>query len=84
MSVSEPLATPSSSVFGEGHLKRDVGLRGLTLISLGSIIGSGWLLGALGAIALLASMYMLFRSQRSHARLEIDAVVARIRELAGR
>jgi amino acid transporter len=49
MSVSEPLATPSSSVFGEGHLKRDVGLRGLTLISLGSIIGSGWLLGALGA-----------------------------------
>jgi amino acid transporter len=49
MSVSEPLDAPSSSVFGEGHLKRDVGLRGLTLISLGSIIGSGWLLGALGA-----------------------------------
>ncbi len=48
-SVSEPAAAPSSSVFGEGHLKRDVGLRGLTLISLGSIIGSGWLLGALGA-----------------------------------
>ena len=36
-------------MFGEGQLKRDVGLRGLTLISLGSIIGSGWLLGALGA-----------------------------------
>src|SRR5256714_4021735 len=32
-----------------GELKRDVGLRGLTMISLGSIIGSGWLLGALGA-----------------------------------
>jgi amino acid transporter len=48
-SVSEPAAAPSSTVFGEGQLKRDVGLRGLTLISLGSIIGSGWLLGALGA-----------------------------------
>jgi amino acid transporter len=33
----------------ECHLRRDVGLRGLTLLSLGSIIGSGWLLGALGA-----------------------------------
>ncbi len=49
MSVSEPVAPAGASVFGEGHLKRDVGLRGLTLISLGSIIGSGWLLGALGA-----------------------------------
>jgi amino acid transporter len=48
-SVSEAAGAPSSTVFGEGHLKRDVGLRGLTLISLGSIIGSGWLLGALGA-----------------------------------
>src|SRR5580704_16921492 len=34
----------------QGHqLKRAVGLRGLTLISLGSIIGSAWLLGALTA-----------------------------------
>jgi amino acid transporter len=33
----------------EHQLKRAVGLRGLTLISLGSIIGSGWLLGALTA-----------------------------------
>src|SRR5512142_2516199 len=33
-----------------GHgLRRDVGFWGLTFISLGSIIGSGWLLGALGA-----------------------------------
>ena len=31
----------------ENALKRDVGLTGLTMISLGSIIGSGWLLGAL-------------------------------------
>jgi len=34
---------------GEHHLHRAVGLRGLTFISLGSIIGSGWLLGALTA-----------------------------------
>src|SRR5689334_23639716 len=35
-----------------GHskaLRRDVGLIGLTFFSLGSIIGSGWLLGALDA-----------------------------------
>jgi amino acid transporter len=31
------------------HLRRDVGLIGLTFISLGSIVGSGWLLGALMA-----------------------------------
>jgi len=30
------------------------------------------LLGALGAMALLAAMYVLFRSQRSRARLEVD------------
>ncbi len=34
---------------GSAGLRRDVGLVGLTFISLGSIIGSGWLLGALGA-----------------------------------
>ena len=33
----------------EGSLNRQVGLLGLTFISLGSIIGSGWLLGALTA-----------------------------------
>ena len=32
-----------------GHLQRAVGFWGLTFVSLGSIIGSGWLLGALGA-----------------------------------
>ena len=43
-------AAPSPNVFGDtGHLQRTVGLRGLTLVSLGSIIGSGWLLGALNA-----------------------------------
>jgi len=34
---------------GEGQLKREVGFWGLTFVSLGSIIGSGWLLGALTA-----------------------------------
>jgi amino acid transporter len=32
-----------------GHLQRAIGFWGLTFVSLGSIIGSGWLLGALGA-----------------------------------
>src|SRR6476660_897922 len=32
-----------------GHLRRDVGFWGLMFVSLGSIIGSGWLLGALTA-----------------------------------
>ncbi|MDB4946129.1 MAG: family permease [Labilithrix sp.] len=32
-----------------GQLKRSVGLYGLMFVSLGSIIGSGWLLGALNA-----------------------------------
>src|SRR5262245_49377462 len=31
------------------HLHRDVGFWGLMFVSLGSIIGSGWLLGALTA-----------------------------------
>src|SRR5664279_5136552 len=32
-----------------GHLRRTVGFYGLMFVSLGSIIGSGWLLGALNA-----------------------------------
>jgi amino acid transporter len=46
--------TPAAGVEpqGEYHLHRKVGLRGMTLVSLGSIIGSGWLFGALGAAAL--------------------------------
>jgi amino acid transporter len=31
------------------RLERSIGFWGLTFVSLGSIIGSGWLLGALGA-----------------------------------
>jgi amino acid transporter len=44
--------TPGIESTGEHHLQRKVGLRGMTLISLGSIIGSGWLFGALGAATL--------------------------------
>ncbi len=48
------ITVPSPTAAGvsradQGTLKRDVGLTGLTMISLGSIIGSGWLLGALNA-----------------------------------
>jgi amino acid transporter len=47
-------AAPGAEIAGgaaaeEHHLKRAVGLNGLTMISLGSIIGSGWLLGAITA-----------------------------------
>lgn len=35
-----------AAVVGQGQLRRSVGVFGLTMISLGSIIGSGWLLGA--------------------------------------
>ena len=38
------IATEDSS-----RLERTIGFWGLTFVSLGSIIGSGWLLGALGA-----------------------------------
>jgi amino acid transporter len=45
------MATSTTSTVGTGTptLKRSVGFWGLTFISLGSIIGSGWLLGALTA-----------------------------------
>jgi amino acid transporter len=47
MATASPGVRPTES--GENHLHRAVGLRPLTMISLGSIIGSGWLLGALTA-----------------------------------
>jgi amino acid transporter len=46
MAASVPGPTPAGS---ERHLHRAVSLRALTMISIGSIIGSGWLLGALTA-----------------------------------
>jgi amino acid transporter len=41
--------TDPSSGSSAGHLQRSVGFYGLMFVSLGSIIGSGWLLGALNA-----------------------------------
>src|SRR3954470_2698307 len=43
-------ATQTDFVPATSHLKRSVGFWGLTFVSLGSIIGSGWLLGALNAV----------------------------------
>src|ERR1044071_6603778 len=50
--VIAPSMTAGREVAGRGRspgLRRSVGFYGLTFISLGSIIGSGWLLGALNA-----------------------------------
>jgi amino acid transporter len=41
--------TPESPIVRAGRLQRSVGFYGLMMVSLGSIIGSGWLLGALNA-----------------------------------
>jgi amino acid transporter len=49
------MATATAGGAGSGseqHLRRDVGFWGLMFVSLGSIIGSGWLLGALTAATL--------------------------------
>ncbi|MFF8786408.1 APC family permease [Streptomyces sp. NPDC015125] len=45
--MTRPSAAGSDSATGTHHLHRAVGFWGLMFISLGSIIGSGWLLGAL-------------------------------------
>src|SRR5215469_17643149 len=45
-------STDAATVGQQNHLHRKVGLRGMTFVSLGSIIGSGWLFGALGAAKL--------------------------------
>jgi amino acid transporter len=49
MAVAEPDARPAGS--DTGHLLRQIGLIGLLWASVGSIIGSGWLFGAQGALA---------------------------------
>jgi amino acid transporter len=43
------MATDTSSAGGEPQLRRHVGIIGLLFASVGSIIGSGWLFGALNA-----------------------------------
>ncbi len=49
MTATPTGATAPPAGATEYHLHRKVGLRALTMISIGSIIGSGWLLGALNA-----------------------------------
>src|SRR5581483_8562162 len=43
-------SAPKGAVAGGAGLQRSVGFWGLMFVSLGSIIGSGWLLGALTAV----------------------------------
>jgi len=43
------LAPPAPAAAPAGQLHRSISFWGLMFVSLGSIIGSGWLLGALGA-----------------------------------
>ena len=45
-----------------GQLKRSVGFYGLMMVSLGSIIGSGWLLGALNAAQLAGPASVLVKT----------------------
>jgi amino acid transporter len=48
--VTNGVGALAPEVFADkGQMRREIGLSSLTLISLGSIIGSGWLLGALTA-----------------------------------
>jgi amino acid transporter len=53
------MATASDVVGSGRHLRRDVGFWGLMFVSLGSIIGSGWLLGALTAASLAGPASLL-------------------------
>ena len=57
--------TTTGSVDSGRHLRRDVGFWGLMFVSLGSIIGSGWLLGALTAATLGVAIlvYRRFRGE---------------------
>jgi amino acid transporter len=52
-------ATPTGTAGSERHLRRAVGFWGLMFVSLGSIIGSGWLLGALTAAKLAGPASLL-------------------------
>src|SRR5215472_1254012 len=56
MATSAPGYVPESTQY---HLHRAVPLRALTMISLGSIIGSGWLLGALTAAKVAGAASLL-------------------------
>ena len=58
MTIGRTMAT-SVSHSTNGHLSRDIGFWGLMFVSLGSIIGSGWLLGALTAATLAGSASLI-------------------------
>ena len=47
--IMEQRFTSKRAPSGQPGFRREVGLLALTFVSLGSIIGSGWLLGALNA-----------------------------------
>src|SRR5579863_646649 len=47
--MAKTSAGPTQTAAAEQHLHRAIGLPGLTMINVGGIIGSGWLLGALTA-----------------------------------
>lgn len=52
MAELAPPLVATAAAHGERKLRRDVGLVGLLFVSLGSIIGAGWLFGALYASSL--------------------------------
>src|SRR5450631_4533008 len=61
MTIGPIMATSVSGLSHSpsGHLSRDIGFWGLMFVSLGSIIGSGWLLGALTAATLAGSASLI-------------------------
>src|SRR5665213_345008 len=64
--IPAPQSTPQIT----GQLRREVGLTSLMFISLGSIIGSGWLLGALLAARIAGDRSVLrFEGQRTASLL---------------
>jgi amino acid transporter len=59
MAKTSPGTTPTTA--GEQHLHRAIGLPALTLIGVGGIIGSGWLLGALTAAKVAGGASLISR-----------------------
>ena len=81
----EPGQAHAAATHAPGRLKRTVGFYGLMFVSLGSIIGSGWLLGALNAaqvagpasvLSWLLAAFMLSLLALSYAELGATYPVA--------
>jgi amino acid transporter len=53
------VANAATAAAAEPKLKREVGMVGLLFVSVGSIIGSGWLFGALGASQIAGPAVMI-------------------------